>query len=52
MKEIQLEKGWLARQMKEVREQVDKWPEELKILRNINKDLYINKELDNKKVIN
>ena len=39
MKSIELEKGWLARQMEEVRLNVEKWPEVLQPLRTINSAL-------------
>jgi len=39
METIELEKGWLERQMDEVRRDVEKWPEVLKPLKTINSDL-------------
>jgi hypothetical protein len=39
MESIKLEHGWLARQMKEVREEVRGWPEVLKPLRTLNASL-------------
>ena len=39
MESIELEKGWLARQMEEVRLNVEKWPEVLQPLRTINSAL-------------
>jgi len=39
MESIELEKGWLARQMEEVRREVEKWPEVLQPLRSINASL-------------
>jgi hypothetical protein len=39
METIELEQGWLARQMKEVRREVQSWPEVLKPLTTINSSL-------------
>ena len=39
MESIELEKGWLARQMEEVRLNVEKWPEVLQPLKTINSAL-------------
>lgn len=36
MEPIQLEEGWLTRQMREIRSEVGQWPAEVKILRSIN----------------
>ena len=41
METIELEKGWLARQMEEVRREVEKWPDVLLPLRTINSALNI-----------
>jgi len=39
MEPIQLEPGWLARQMREVRLEVEKWPDVLNPLRSLNSAL-------------
>ena len=39
METIELEKGWLARQMEEVRRDVENWPEVLKPLTRLNSSL-------------
>lgn len=39
METIQLQKGWLVRQMEEVRRDVEEWPEVLKPLTTINSAL-------------
>ena len=39
METIEFEKGWLAREMEEVRREVEKWPDVLLPLRTINSAL-------------
>lgn len=39
MKSIELDRGWLARQLKEVREEVQTWPTVLAPLRTLNASL-------------
>jgi hypothetical protein len=39
MESIELERGWLARQMQEVRQDVQRWPEVLAPLRTLNASL-------------
>ena len=39
MESIELERGWLARQMREVRQDVQNWPDVLKPLRTLNSSL-------------
>ena len=39
MESIELERGWLARQMREVRQEVQSWPDVLTPLRTLNSSL-------------
>lgn len=39
MESIELERGWLARQMQEVRQDVQRWPDVLAPLRTLNASL-------------
>lgn len=48
MESIELEKGWLVRQMEEVRQEVEKWPDVLKPLMTMNSSLVHPKSLDNR----
>ena len=48
METIELEKGWLVRQMEEVRQKVEKWPDVLKPLLTLNSSLVHHIGLDDK----